>query len=447
MKVKCQHRQEFVVGGFSEPSGSRTGLGALLLGFHRDGELVYAGKVGTGFTREVLESLRARLGRLERKTPPFDVDAPTGADARGVHWVTPKVVVEVEFTEWTRDGQLRHPSFKGVREDKPPEEVTVELPEDRSEEEGMAEDGRGSRAATAERDVVLGVRLSSPERVLWPDQGVTKRALATYYERVADRMLPHVERRPLSLVRCPRGTDAPCFFQKHPGDAVPDVVKRVDIEERSGKAEYVYVDSAEGLIALVQIGTLEIHAWGSRVDRVERPDQVVFDLDPDEGLPWKAIAAAARDVRDLLADAGLESWVKTTGGKGLHVVAPLTRRHDFDEVKAFAKALAERMAGEAPERFTSNMSKAKRKGRIFLDYLRNGRGATAIVPYSTRARPGAPVSVPIRWDEVGSVRADRYRVDTLPRRLEALEEDPWDGFFDARQSITRAAWKAVGGER
>lgn len=448
IKVKCQRRQEFVVGGFTEPSGARTGLGALLLGVYRDGTLTYAGKVGTGFTADTLEALRAGLERIERKTSPFGEGTPTGADARGVHWVTPKLVVEVEFTEWTRDGQLRHPSFKGVREDKPPEEITVEMPEDSDEEAPMASPTTGGgRTSTSGGDArVLGVRLSSPDRVLWPDQGVTKAALARYYEQVSAWMLPHVERRPLSLVRCPRGTDEPCFFQKHPGDAVPDVVARVDIEEKSGTGEYVYVTSAEGLVALVQIGTLEIHGWGSRVDRVERPDQMIFDLDPDEDLPWKEIVRAAREVRELLSEAGLESWVKTTGGKGLHVVAPLTRRAEFDEVKAFAGAVAQGMAERDPERYTANMSKAKREGRIFVDYLRNGRGATAIVPFSTRARPGAPVSVPVTWDEVGRTRSDQFRLETLPRRLERLEADPWEGFLEARQSITRAAWRAVGGE-
>ncbi|MBW3534657.1 MAG: DNA ligase D [Gemmatimonadetes bacterium] len=446
IKVKCQRRQEFVVGGFTEPSGARTGLGALLLGVHSNGTLVYAGKVGTGFTADTLAALRAGLERIERKTSPFGEGTPTGAAARGVHWVTPRLVVEVEFTEWTRDGQLRHPSFKGVREDKPPEEVTVEMPEDSDQEESVASTTTTAAETKGGDARVLGVRVSSPQRVLWPDQGVTKVALARYYEQVSAWMLPYVEGRPLSLVRCPKGTEEPCFFQKHPGDAVPDVVSRIDIEEKSGTGEYVYVTSAEGLVALVQIGTLEIHGWGSRVDRVERPDHVVFDLDPDEDLPWKEIVRAARETRELLSDAGLESWVRTTGGKGLHVVAPLTRRSDFDEVKAFARAVADAMVERDPERYTANMSKAKRKGRIFVDYLRNGRGATAIVPFSTRARPGAPVSVPVTWDEVARTRSDQFGVETLPRRLERLEADPWEGFFDARQSITRAAWRAVGGE-
>jgi bifunctional non-homologous end joining protein LigD len=289
------------------------------------------------------------------------------------------------------------------------------------------------------------MRLTSPERVLWSGQGVTKLALARYYADVAEWMLPHVARRPLSLVRCPRGTDAPCFFQKHPGDQVPDVLGRIDIAEKSKTSEYVYVDSAEGLIALVQIGTLEIHAWGSRIDKVEMPDLVIFDLDPDPAVGWERVVEAAYELRERLGALGLESWVKTTGGKGLHVVAPLSRRQDFDEVKEFSERVALAMVRDAPQRYIATMSKAKRKGKIFVDYLRNGRGSTAIVPYSTRVFEGATVAVPIRWEELGrGVRADQFTLDTLPRRLRSLGSDPWEGFLECRQSITKKAWSVLG---
>jgi bifunctional non-homologous end joining protein LigD len=280
--------------------------------------------------------------------------------------------------------------------------------------------------------------------VLWPGQGVTKLALARYYEAVAEWMLPHAARRALSLVRCPRGANAPCFFQKHPGDQVPDVLGRIDIVEKQKTSEYVYVESADALIALVQIGTLEIHGWGSRIDKLEHPDIMIFDLDPDPAVRWDGVVAAAYELRDRLEGLGLASWVKTTGGKGLHVVVPLGRRQDFDEVKAFSQALAERMVKDAPQRYIATMSKAKRKGKIFVDYLRNGRGATAIIPYSSRVFESAPVSVPIGWEELDrGVRADQFTVETLPRRLRMLEHDPWDGFAETRQTLTKKAWAAL----
>jgi bifunctional non-homologous end joining protein LigD len=437
IKVKCQQRQELVVGGWTDPRGSRSGIGALVLGYHEDGALRYAGKVGTGYTARDLEMLHELLAPRERGEPPF-VDPPRGAAARTMHWVKPDVVVEVEFTEWTREGQLRHPSFKGVREDKPAAEIVRERPQ----EGGVATraDGdEGGRPTT-----VLGQRLTNPGRVLWPGQGITKLALARYYEAIADWMLPHVALRPLSLVRCPRGAGAPCFFQKHPGDQVPDILGRIAIAEKKKTSEYVYLDSAAGLIALVQIATLEVHAWGSRSDRVERPDLMIFDLDPDPALAWDRVVEAARELRERLESLGLASWVKTTGGKGLHVVAPLGRRQEFDEVREFSRRIAEQMARDAPARYVATMSKAKRKGRIFVDYLRNGRGSTAIVPYSSRVFDGAPVSVPVRWEELDrDIRADPFTVETLPRRLARLKRDPWEGFLETRQTITKKMWASL----
>jgi bifunctional non-homologous end joining protein LigD len=290
----------------------------------------------------------------------------------------------------------------------------------------------------------MGVRLTSPDRVLWPVPRVTKVELARYYERVADRILPHVAGRPLSLVRCPRGTDRPCFFQKHPGDGIPDELARIRVSEKRKTARYLFLDSAAGLVALAQIGAVEIHPWGSRVDRIDRHDGVVFDLDPDPDLSWSIVVTAAFDVRERLGMMGLESWVKTTGGKGLHVVVPLRRRHEWEEVREFSRCLAARMAGEAPDRYVATMSKAKRKGRVFIDYLRNGRGATAIAPFSSRVHAAAPVALPVRWDELRRLRADRLTVRSVPRRLAALARDPWEGFFEVRQSLTRRAWRALG---
>lgn len=440
LKVKCTARQEFVVVGYTDPAGSRVGLGALLLGVHDDdGPLRYAGRVGTGFDDRTLTVLERRLSGLERKTPPV-VGAPRGAQARGVHWVRPALVAEVAFTEWTDDGRIRHPSFQGLREDKKAEEVVRELPAARSD----GSPGAGRRTRTGELRVA-GIRVTSPDKVLWPDQGLTKADLVAYYETVADTVLHRLVDRPLTLVRCPSGAAGKCFFQKHGNESVPDSVPRVDIGEGGDEEPYMYVDRLPSLIALVQLGVLEFHIWGSRRDRLRRPDRLVFDLDPDEGLPYSRVAAAAHRLRELLEDLGLESFPKVTGGKGLHVVVPIARRTDWDDAKEFAHAVARRMTADDPAAFTANLSKRKRKGRIFVDYLRNAWNATAIADYSTRARPGATVAVPIRWDEV-KVRATKppvFSIRDVPARI-AKVPDPWPRFDDINQSITAAARKGVG---
>jgi bifunctional non-homologous end joining protein LigD len=473
LKVKCLQRQEMVVGGFTDPEGSRTGLGALLVGAYEGGELRYAGKVGTGFTTETLEQLRRRLDRLERREPPFS-NPPRGAEARGVHWVEPKLVAEVAFAEWTRDGHLRHPTFKGLREDKDPREVVREVPE-APEAAGAAADpeparesskgrGHGAKASKAKSSAakssgaakakssaarsaveVAGVRLSNPDKVLYPDRRLTKRDLALYYERIADWILPHLRDRPLTIVRCPEGQQGQCFYQKHVTDQFPKSIVRVEIEEGGKTVNYGAVNSLAGLVALVQMGVLELHIWGAHRDRVERPDYAVFDLDPDEGLAWSRVVEGARLMRDLLAELGLRSFLKTTGGKGLHVVLPLARRHGWDEVKSFTKAVAEMVAAADPARYTSHMPKAQRKGRIYIDYLRNQRGATSIAAYSTRSRPGAPVSAPLAWDELDSeAGANTFTVENLPQRLDRLAADPWAGFAAVRQWITADMRRAVG---
>ncbi len=447
LKAKCLARQELVIGGFSEPSGARAGLGALLLGVHEDGRLVYAGRCGTGFTAAALAGLRRRLDRLERATPPF-ADPPTGAEARGVHWVRPEVVCEVEFTEWTEDGRLRHPSFRGLREDKDAAEVVRERPRP-----GPA----GAPAAAAPREAtppgpretveVGGVRLTHAGRRLWQGTGLTKLDLALYYQQIGETMLPHVARRPLSLLRCPQGSAGGCFFQKHVGEQFPEAVGRVAIREREDRKPELYavVETVAGLLGLVQMGVLEIHVWGARSDRLERPDRVVFDLDPDVGLAWERVIETALFLRFHLAELGLQSFVGTTGGKGLHVVVPLLRRHGWDEVKAFARAVAADLVRREPGKYTDNARKDRRRGRVFVDYLRNGRGATFIAPFSSRARSGAPVAVPISWEELRpDLRSDAWSVATLPRRLERLGEDPWREIGRVRQSITREVRRELG---
>jgi bifunctional non-homologous end joining protein LigD len=287
-----------------------------------------------------------------------------------------------------------------------------------------------------------GVRLTSPDKILYPDEGITKLELANYYKTIADWILPHIADRPLVLVRCPEGQTKECFFQKHPAAGTPDTLRQIPVREKNKTENYVIADDVAGLISLAQIGALEIHAWGSRADKLERPDRLIFDLDPAPDVPWIQVVQSARQVRQFLEELGLESFVKTTGGKGLHLVVPVDRRHDWDEAKAFCKSVADTIVAADPERYTANMSKAARPGKIFIDYLRNGRGATAIVPYSTRARPGAPVSVPLTWEEL-SVRttSDRFTVRNVGKRLASLKRDPWAEILAMRQSFTPALAK------
>ncbi|MCD6007828.1 DNA ligase D [Halomonas sp. IOP_31] len=462
LKVKCANHEEFVIGGYTEPDGSRSGFGALLMGaFDDQDRLVYAGRVGTGFSKRLLETLSAALRDLETSESPF---AGSIRNSRGVHWVRPEQVIEVEFAGRTRDGLLRHPAFRGLREDRNPEEIRMASDKDesaapsRSGKSSRPSDSDESKAASRSKRAsgssasrsgqttqVLGVRLTHADRVLYPEQGLTKLDLARYYEAIQDWVMPHLARRPLALMRCPEGRDGECFFQKHPRVAIPDSVPRIDIDEKKGTSEYIYVESAADLIALVQAGALEIHPWGSRVGDLERPDNLVFDLDPAPGVAWPEIVRVARSLRERLASLGLESFVRVTGGKGLHLVVPIEPALEWDDAKAFARALARQEAKADPKRLTTNLSKAQREGRIFIDYLRNGRGATAVASYTVRAREGAPVCVPVRWDELDAkLKPDRYTVRNLPRRLASLRKDPWAGFDDARRAIDARMRQAVG---
>jgi bifunctional non-homologous end joining protein LigD len=435
LKVKCFKNQEFVIGGFTEPSGARSGLGALLLGVYDERRnLRYAGKVGTGFTQQSLRELRARLDPLRRATPPFS-NPPRGAEIKGVHWIQPKLAAAVAFTEWTEDRLLRHPSFQGLREDKPAAQITRE----------KASHVKKSKPANSKTEMeIAGVRLTHPDRVLYPEQNITKRDLALYYQEVADWILPHLSGRPLTLVRCPQGRNRQCFYQRHITESLPDPIRAIRVKEGRSTASYVSVDSTPGLIALVQLGVLEIHTWGARAGRLERPDRLTFDLDPDPALPWNELKAAAEKLRDLMSELGLGAFVKTTGGKGLHVVVPIAPKLDWDGAHACAKKVAEHLAGQAPELYIATMSKAKRRGKIFIDYLRNARTASAVCAYSTRARAGAPVSVPLRWQELtADVRGERFTIGNVPQRLARLRKEPWDGYEAARAAITEARLKKL----
>ncbi len=463
VKVKCGRRQEFVIGGFTDPSGSRSAFGALLLGAYDDkGQLRYAGRTGTGFSQRSLKELHTRLKKLEQATPAF-VNPPGGSEGRGVHWVRPKLVAEVAFAEWTNDGQLRQASFQGLREDKDPRAVVHERPDSKisrhvtpatspsrpARRNGTLTGRPSSRIDSSDGPtVVAGVTLTHPDRVLFPEQSVTKLALARYYESVSEWIVPHLQGRPLTVVRCPEGYTKECFYQKHANDRIPEAVGRVEIAEEEGTASYMVADSLEALVGLVQMGVLELHTWGAKRDKLERPDRMILDLDPDPAVEWSLVIEGAQLLRTLLDELGLMSFVKTTGGKGLHIAVPLQRVHTWDEVKSFSKALAEHLARLIPDRFLATMSKQKRKGKIYVDYLRNARGATAVAAFSTRARAGAPLSVPIAWDELSvEMRSDHYTLGNLPDRLRAFRKDPWKDYFSAKQKITNTMLRQLTSSR
>jgi bifunctional non-homologous end joining protein LigD len=439
LKVKCLKRQEFVIGGYTDPEGSRVGIGALLLGVHdAEGALVFAGKVGTGFTSKLLTDLQRRLQPLARPTSPFGRARIPGVTR--AHWVEPKLVAEIRFTEWTSDGRLRHPSFQGLREDKKPSDVVRE----QAQPVSLArKSGSGSRAGKEAE--VAGVRLTNADRVVFDGPKVTKLDLALYYEKMAARILPHLAGRPLTLVRGPEGASKRTFYMKHSGVWAPPALRRVKIQEKTKVGEYLVVDDLPGLIALVQIGILEIHTWNSTVDHLERPDRIVFDLDPDPAVAWPAVIDAARLVRARLEQLGLVSFVKTTGGKGLHVVVPLRPGASWEDSFEFSRGLSEQIERADPRHFTTAMPKAARKGRILIDFLRNNRGSTAVAPYSTRAKPAAPLSVPVAWEELTpALRPDQFTLGNIDARLSRLKKDPWAEYMKVKQRLTAAARKAVG---
>ena len=418
LKTKCTKRQEFVIAGYVPSTTVAKAIGSLVLAVNEGGKLVHVGKVGTGCTEATARKLWAELDRVKRPTSPFPTKLPRIA-TNGVRWVEPKLVAEVELRGWSADGLIRHGSFKGLREDKSPEEVFREA----------ARPTTPLRGAAARRDFTL----THSDRVLWEDLGLTKQGLAEFYAEIADWILPHIVHRPLSLVRCPAGYTKECFFQKHAWAGLKtDRVRPV----RMGEDEGLAIADLDGLLALVQASVLEIHPWGATVKDPERPDRMTFDLDPDEKVSFSSVIASAQELQKRLAELHLESFVKTTGGKGLHVVVPLTPKADWDEVKAFSEAFATRLASDYPDRYTANMAKRARTGRIFVDYLRNTRGATAIGAYSTRARAGAPVSTPLSWDELPTLPAgNQYRVDNLLGRLDHLKRDPWEAMAETQQTL------------
>lgn len=381
LKIKCTRRQEFVIIGWRKSDKKGRPFASLLIAQNEGDKLVYKGRVGTGFTEEVMEELASKMEKLARKTPPAEVPK---AESRDASWITPKLVAEIAFAEFTGDGIVRHGSYLGLRGDKQASEVKPEAP----------------APSPSAKDKPM-IKISSRDRIIFPDAKGTKGDLADYYQNIGALMLPWVAHRPVSLVRCPQGIAKDCFFQKHDAGSFGDHVKAVPITEKDGGVEdYLYVEDIAGILACVQMGTIEFHGWGSRIDPLEKPDRMVFDLDPDEGLDFAEVKKTAKDINRTLADLGLVSFAMLSGGKGVHVIVPLTPKAEWPAVKDFARRFSLALAQSEPDRFTATMSKDKRKGKIFIDWLRNQRGATSVVPYSARSRAGASVAAPVSWDEL-----------------------------------------------
>ena len=435
LKIKCIQRQEFVVVGWSE-SDRRLGFRSLLLAAKDKGKLTYAGKVGTGFNAKLIEELMERMRPLAVDKAPVEVPR---ADRKGAHWIEPKLVSEINYAEFTDDGILRHPSFVGLREDKPAEDVVKEVPKHLTAKETKPKRSKGKKspAATAED---FGIEISSPDRVIFPELGITKKDLADYYATVEPLIMIDAAKRPMTLIRFPAGRTGESFFQKHDKGTFGPHVKQIPIEESDGSTEdYLYFDDIRGLLACVQMGTIEFHGWGSKVDKVEYPDRLVFDLDPDVGLDFAKVKEAAVRLKALLGDLGLKTFPLLSGGKGLHVVAPLDASRDWPTVKSFAERFTRAIAEAEPKMFTANIRKVERKGRIFLDWLRNQRGATAVLPYSARGREGAPVAAPIAWEELDRYKGgNHFSIRDSEELLERASSKLLAGWGKAKQALPDA---------
>ena len=424
VKAKHANTDEFIVVGYTQPQGARRGFGALLLATWDDGALRYVGRVGSGFNAAQLETIHKQLKPLQQKQPTVALPDHVRMPADTVRWVKPQIVVEAAFRGWARQGLLRQSSFQRLRTDKTPAAMR------RDGSDAMTEKGTKSSGNVA---------ITHADRVVFEGAPYTKGEVAAYYREVARWMLPELRNRPLSLLRCPQGSQHACFFQKHYADALGDHVASIALRQRDGPADYLYVSSIEGVAELVQMGTIELHPWGARIDNPELADRLVFDLDPGPGVAWNAVVTAARDVRDKLGQAGLASFVRLSGGKGVHVVVPLKPSVAWDSARAFCEAFAQAMATYQPLVYVATMAKAKRRGRIFIDWLRNTRGATSVASWSLRARPGAYVAMPLRWSELGGVEGPHaYDLERARQRAARLQSDPWGDFAELDQALPTA---------
>jgi len=434
LKVKCIQRQEFVIVGWSE-SDKRRGFRSLLLAAKDDGKLTYVGKVGTGFSGELIQELMERMEPLSVAKAPVEVPRP---DRKAAHWIEPKLVAEINFTEFTDDGILRHPSFVGLREDKPAKDVVREVPKHLSAKETKAKRAKGKATHATAED--FGIEISSPDRIIFPELGLTKKDVADFYATIAPLIMVDAAKRPMTLIRFPSGRTGESFFQKHDKGTFGPQVKHIPIEESDGETEeYLYFDDIRGLLACVQMGTIEFHGWGSKIDKVEYPDRLVFDLDPDVGLDFGMVKEAAVRLKALLGDLGLKTFPLLSGGKGLHVVAPLDQTRDWPTVKSFAERFTRAIAEAEPKLFTANIRKVQRKDRIFLDWLRNQRGATAVMPYSARGREGAPVAAPIAWEELDKYSGgNHFSIRDVDELIERASSKMLAGWGKAKQALPDA---------
>ena len=463
-KLKCIHKQEFVIGGFTLPRNGAHGVGALLLGYYKDQKLIYAGRTGTGFTQKTHRKLRDRLEDLRARAGPFD-EVPKEAQ-QGAIWVKPQLVAQVNFATWTADDLLRQASFQGLREDKAAKEVRLEeqsgIPElrvaRRTSREATHAAANAIAAKTDDRKLavkfkskqaavpdIAPVRLTHPEKVLDIESNLTKRQLADYYWAIAPYMLPHIARRPLSLVRCPDGSGRPCFYQKHVSHMLPPGIDSIEVPDKAGKSEpYITLSTREALAGMAQIGVLEVHPWGSRNDDLEHPDRIIIDLDPDANVPWKTLTESAATVHQQLKQLGLQSFLKSTGGKGLHIVVPIEPKFDWSVIKQFAHAFAQQMEKQEPSLYLTKMNKAARRDRIYIDYLRNERGATAVAAYSPRARVGVSVSLPLHWNELKLAERPVFHVTGFDVWKSRLSRDPWKSLKSTRQQVSSDMLRLLG---
>ena len=432
IKLKCEKRQEFVIGGYTLSDKKTSGVSSLLLGIYEGEKLIYAGRAGTGLTERDRKELEKTFKSIKRMEPPFPL-APKPRSNEKITWLEPELVAEIKFAEWTEDNLLRQASFKGLRQDKDPRDIKKEKADDEIQPQSSAIEVEEPMKANDNSVIIEGITISNPDKLIFADPEVTKGDVVRYYAKVAERMLPYVSHRVLSIVRCPKGISQTCFYKKHPGPGSKGIVT-IPVSSSDGETEdYFYIENIAGLIAEAQMGTLEFHTWRSRVDELEKPDMMVFDLDPDEGMDLNRVRQGVRDMKNILAELSLSSYLKTSGGKGYHVVVPLQPAVSWDMFHDFARRVAQVMEQKWPDLYTSNVRKAKRADKIFIDWIRNGRGATSIAPYSIRARKGATVSMPIAWDELDTVAPDGVNMAEAIRRIGG--NDPWKDFFSNKQQL------------
>ena len=438
IKIKCDKRQEFVIGGYSLSDKRTSGVSSLLLGVYEGEELIYAGRAGTGISENEMKVLEEKFKNLKRMDAPFKEEPKIRSNEK-VTWLKPELAAEIKFTEWTKENLLRQASYKGLRIDKEPKTIRRERLESdiqqklNAENETVMENSKEANMTKPQGLIIEGVKISSPDKIIFNELKITKEDVVRYYSKASERMLPYVKHRILSIVRCPKGVSQACFYKKHPGPGSKGIITMHIPTGNDETVEYFYIENARGLIFEAQMGTLEFHTWGSSVDNLEKPDMMVFDLDPDEGMDIDRVRQGVMDIKSVLDELNLNSYLKTSGGKGYHVVLPLKPSADWDKFHAFARQVAEVMENKWPDRYTSNVRKAKRKGKIFIDWIRNARGATSIAPYSLRARKGAKVSMPISWDELYTVAPDGINMEDALIRIEG--KDPWEDFFQNNQML------------